>query len=137
MLKTTRVMTITRICCILIMTYLLFQNRSNSDIFNFLVMSVLSIWIIPRITVWIFAKESYDGTFLIDETDPTDVKMRLVMDTPMEDVAKMDYIQIKIDIMESREDNMPYDEGGEQYVQKAQTEERNRSKSDETQNGKH
>ena len=106
-------MTITRICCILIMTYLLFQNRSNSDIFNFLVMSVLSIWIIPRIMVWIFAKESYDGTFLIDETDPTDVKMRLIMDTPMEDVSKMDYIQIKIDITESREDNMDYDGGDE------------------------
>lgn len=111
MRKTNTVVSITQLCGVIVMTYLLFQNRSNDDIFNFIVMSILTIWIIPKITVWIFAKDSFDGTFLIDESNPTDVKMRLVMDTPMEDVSKMDYIRIKVDITEPREDNMDYDGG--------------------------
>lgn len=87
----------------------------ESDIWNFIwffLGAVLVSIIIPIIFTSMLST-SYDGTFLIDETDPTDVKMKLSMDTEMEKVVNNNCICIKID---HRVPNMSYSERSDDNV---------------------
>jgi len=72
----------------------------------FVLGTAVVFWLIPdSITEIIFVKDLYDGTFLIDETNPTDVKFKLTFDTPPEILAKSADMVIKID---HREQNTAY-----------------------------
>lgn len=68
---------------------------------------LVSIIIPYAITEIIFGK-SYDGTFLIDETDPTDVKFKLIFETEPEILAKSKDFMVRVD---HREANMDSDGG--------------------------
>lgn len=79
----------------------------------FLLGSLLVVWVIPFVvTKIIFTNDIYDGTFLIDETDTTDVKFKLTFDTDPALIANMDDILIKVD---HREGNIA-NNGGDNNV---------------------
>lgn len=70
---------------------------------------MLVVWLIPWVvTKIIFTNQSYDGTFLVDETDPTDVKFKLTFDTDPDVIVYMNDILIKVD---HREANTAYNGG--------------------------
>lgn len=64
--------------------------------------------IIPYAIAEIIFGNSYDGTFLIDETDPTDVKFKLIFKTEPEILTKSKDFMVKVD---HREANMDSDGG--------------------------
>lgn len=75
----------------------------------FVLGTAVVFWIIPEaITEIIFFKDLYDGTFLIDETDPTDVKFKLIFETEPEILAKSKDFVVRVD---HREANMDSDGG--------------------------
>ena len=75
----------------------------------FFIGCMLVVWFIPWVvTKIIFTNQSYDGTFLVDETDPTDVKFKLTFDTDPDVIVYMDDILIKVD---HRESNTAYNGG--------------------------
>ena len=88
------------------------MNGTNiSNFIWFLIGCLLVIWLTPWvITKILFTNESYDGTFLIDENDPTDVKFKLTFDTDPALIANMNDILIKVD---HREGNMDTNGGDE------------------------
>lgn len=74
----------------------------------FVVGCVLTSIIIPYVITKIIFGKSYDGTFLIDESDPTDVKFKLIFETEPEILAKSKDFMVKVD---HREANMDSDGG--------------------------
>lgn len=74
----------------------------------FIVGCILTSIIIPYVITRIIFGESYDGTFLIDETDPTDVKFKLIFETEPEILAKSKDFMVRV---EHREANMDSDGG--------------------------
>lgn len=74
----------------------------------FVVGCILTSIIIPYVITTIIFGERYDGTFLIDETDPTDVKFKLIFETEPELLAKSKDFMIRVD---HREANMDSDGG--------------------------
>ena len=82
----------------------LYSNEIDKFLW-FFIGCVLVVWIIPFVvTKIIFTKQVYDGTFLIDETDPTDVKFKLTFDTDPDEIAYMKDISIKVDHREVNKD---------------------------------
>lgn len=71
----------------------------------FIVGCILTSIIIPYVVTAIIFDDSYDGTFLIDETDPTDVKFKLIFETEPEILAKSKDFMVKVD---HREANTSY-----------------------------
>lgn len=74
----------------------------------FIVGCILTSIAIPYVVTRIIFGESYDGTFLIDETDPTDVKFKLIFETEPEILAKSKDFMVRVD---HREANMDSDGG--------------------------
>lgn len=74
----------------------------------FIVGCVLTSIIIPHVITAIIFDDSYDGTFLIDESDPTDVKFKLIFETEPEILAKSKEFMVRVD---HREANMDSDGG--------------------------
>lgn len=75
----------------------------------FFVGCMFVIWVIPFVVTKImFPKHEYDGTFLIDETDPTDVKFKLTFNTDPDILAQGKDMIIEID---HREPNKDYNGG--------------------------
>lgn len=68
----------------------------------------LIVWVLPFVLDKFIFTEHYDGTFLIDETDPTDVKFKLTFDTEPEIIAVSKSISIRVD---HREGSVSYDGG--------------------------
>lgn len=71
----------------------------------FIVGCILTSIIIPYVITAIIFDDSYDGTFLIDETDPTDVKFKLTFEIEPEILAKSKDFMVKVD---HREANTSY-----------------------------
>lgn len=69
---------------------------------------ILTSIVIPYVITEIIFGKSYDGTFLIDETDPTDVKFKLIFETEPERLAKSKDFMVRVD---HREANMDSDGG--------------------------
>lgn len=69
---------------------------------------ILTSIVIPYVITEIIFGKSYDGTFLIDETDPTDVKFKLIFETEPEVLAKSKDFMVRVD---HREPNMDSDGG--------------------------
>lgn len=90
-----RVETIVRIICILATDYLLYHDGTVVQFVDFIFLMILALWMIPKLS-GIFFDNTYDGEFLIDETDPTDVKFKLTMDTDVEKIIDKDDIYIRI-----------------------------------------
>ena len=71
----------------------------------FLLGSLIVFYAVPCIISKIlFTNDSYDGSFLIDETDPTDVKFKLTFDTDPALIRNMNDILIKVDHREGNID---------------------------------
>ena len=71
----------------------------------FLIGCILVVWVIPFVvTKIIFTKQEYDGVFLVDETDPTDVKFKLTFNTDPDILAQGKDMIIEIDHRESNKD---------------------------------
>lgn len=68
--------------------------------------------IIPYIVTTIIFGDSYDGTFLIDESDPTDVKFKLIFETEPEVLAKSKDFMVKVDHREANMDSDGGDDNG-------------------------
>lgn len=51
--------------------------------------------IVTGVSLYFYAGK--DGTLFIDETDPTDVRMKLEFDIPMEHIIKKHKLKIKIE----------------------------------------
>lgn len=51
--------------------------------------------IVTGVSLYFYAGK--DGTLFIDETDPTDVRMKLEFDIPMERIIKKHKLKIKIE----------------------------------------
>ena len=73
---------------------------------------ILTSVIIPYVVTAIIFDDSYDGTFLIDETDPTDVKFKLIFETEPEILAKSKDFMIKVDHREANMDSDGGDDNG-------------------------
>ena len=106
---------IIRLIGMLVMDWLLYRNGDKEQFIDFIFMLILIFWVIPHLaTLIIFGKsKGYDGTFLIDENDPTDVKMKISMDTDFDIIAESDNILLKVD---HRGSNMDYDERSDDNV---------------------
>ena len=98
--------TVLRIIGAVIFGMCLYENKST--FIWFVVGCVLTSIIIPYVITKIIFGESYDGTFLIDESDPTDVKFKLIFETEPEILAKSKDFMVKVD---HREANMDSDGG--------------------------
>lgn len=71
----------------------------------FFVGCMLVFWIIPyAVTKIIFTKQEYDGVFLVDETDPMDVKFKLTFNTDPDILAQGKDMIIEIDHREASKD---------------------------------
>lgn len=93
-----------RILGLVIFALCIYDNDMGKVVW-FVLGTAVVFWVIPgAITEIIFFKDLYDGTFLIDETDPTDVKFKLTFDTPPEVLAKSADMVIKIDHREGNID---------------------------------
>lgn len=75
----------------------------------FVIGCILTSIIIPYVITEIIFGNSYDGTFLIDESDPTDVKFKLTFETDPDILAKSKDFMVRVD---HREPNMA-DNGGD------------------------
>lgn len=83
-------------------------NTDISKLVWFLVGTIMIVSVIPSIITGIIFSDRYDGTFLIDETEPTDVKFKLTFDTDPEILVNQNDMVIRID---HREPNMDSDGG--------------------------
>lgn len=81
-------------------------NDNIGAILWFLLGCGVVFWVIPYLLTEIIFTDIYDGTFLIDETEPTDVKFKLTFDTDPEILANCEDMIIKIDHREPRESNI-------------------------------
>lgn len=87
-----------RLVGVIAMGWLLYRDDTLGHFFDFILMLGLIFWVIPKFaSLAIYGKGAFDGTFLIDETNPTDVKMKFTMDTEIDKVVDSDYIFIKVD----------------------------------------
>lgn len=83
----------------------------NTDIHKliwFMIGVFAVFYVIPACLLKIIFTETYDGTFLIDESDPTDVKFKLIFETDPEVLAKSKDFVVRVD---HREANMDSDGG--------------------------
>lgn len=98
--------TVLRLIGAVIFGMCLYENK-NTFIW-FVVGCVLTSIIIPYVITKIIFGNSYDGTFLIDESDPTDVKFKLIFETEPEILAKSKDFMVRVD---HREANIGSDGG--------------------------
>lgn len=99
--------TVLRIIGAVIFGLCLYEDKST--FVWFVAGCVLISIIIPYIITTVIFGESYDGTFLIDESDPTDVKFKLTFETDPEILARSKDFMVRVD---HREPNMA-DNGGD------------------------
>lgn len=92
---------------------ILFCRTKDIDYFLSFVSGVaIVVWFIPLVVSYILGvKETvnHDGEFIIDETDITDVKMKMVMNTAPEDLIFKEYATLKINYTPPRDENQDYD----------------------------
>lgn len=85
--------------CSFVTLYLgIFNGRMSLETFlSWAFLGFLIIFVIPAFVLWVTGlQDKYDGYFEIDESEPTDVKLKMVMNTPSEKITDLSELRIQI-----------------------------------------